>query len=256
MELIRFDHNSSIIRFVLKGADGQGLTGLTNASVGLIISTITDMEAAPTSYSVAGGKVETIATLGTYAAPTATKCRFKEVDAVNHPGLYEFQFADARFSVVDARTLIITVSGATDLVSADYQIKLVGYDPYRGGGFTVAPLQASNAFATLEPTNIKLYVSTALPHYVWPILDDSGAPYDLSGADLTLELKRSDGSIYLTLETADAGLIVGGDDDNEITEQRTAADVADRGSYSYEMRRTDAGFEQVLQYGMIEITDP
>src|SRR5689334_19109019 len=88
---------SNIERVKLRKADtGQGLTGLTFSSSGLIISTITDNEAAATAYTQAGSTIETISTLATYAAPTATKCRFKEVDATNHPGLYEIQFADAR----------------------------------------------------------------------------------------------------------------------------------------------------------------
>ena len=55
---------------------GAGLAGLTNASSGLIVSTIADNEATATAYTVAAGNVETITTLGTYAAPTASKCRF------------------------------------------------------------------------------------------------------------------------------------------------------------------------------------
>ena len=69
---------------------GAGLTGLLFSSTGLIISTIADNEATATAYTAAGSTTETITTLGTYAAPTATKCRFKEVDATNHKGLYEF----------------------------------------------------------------------------------------------------------------------------------------------------------------------
>jgi hypothetical protein len=89
---------------------GAGKTGLTSASSGLIISTIADNEAAPTVYTAAGSTIETVGTLGTYAAPTATKCRFKEVDATNHPGLYEIQLADARVKVVGAASVVVTVT--------------------------------------------------------------------------------------------------------------------------------------------------
>jgi hypothetical protein len=127
---IYFDNNSNVLRFKLRRSDtGQGLTGLSSASVGLIISTICDVEAAATTYTVAGSTIETIATLGTYAAPTATKCRFAEVDATNHPGLYEFQFADARFSVANARMLSISAIGAANLLEREYEIELVRYDP-------------------------------------------------------------------------------------------------------------------------------
>lgn len=121
---------SNIVRLkLLKASTGLGYTGLTSASTGLIISTIADVEASATAYTVAGSTIETITTLGTFAAPTATKCRFKEVDATNHKGLYEFQFADARFAVSSAKKLVISVSGVPDMLETDYEIQLVSFDP-------------------------------------------------------------------------------------------------------------------------------
>ena len=99
---------------------GAGLTGLAHDSAGLIIGTIAIDEATATAYTQAGATIETITTLGTYAAPTATKCRFKEVDATNHPGLYEIHIADARFATVDS--LVVSLSGAADLADADFEI--------------------------------------------------------------------------------------------------------------------------------------
>ena len=103
---------------------GAAKTGLTSASSGLIISTIADLEATATAYTAAGSTIETITTLGTFAAPTATKCRFKEVDATNHPGLYEIQIADARWAVSNANSVIVTVSGATGAAQVDAEIQL------------------------------------------------------------------------------------------------------------------------------------
>ena len=130
-DLRKHSSTSNLIRFTLKNSStGVGLTGLSSASSGLIISTICDNEAVATTYTVAGSTIETITTLGTFAAPTAAKCRFKEVDATNHKGLYEFQIADARFSVASAKRLIISVTGATSLLDADYEIQLVSFDLY------------------------------------------------------------------------------------------------------------------------------
>lgn len=127
-DLIPFGSISNRLRFTLKNSStGVGLTGLTFSSTGLIISTIADNEATATAYTVAGSTIETITTLGTFATPTATKCRFKEVDATNHPGLYEFQFANARFAVANSKRLIVSVSGATSLLGADYQINLQAF---------------------------------------------------------------------------------------------------------------------------------
>lgn len=103
---------------------GAGLTGLTSASSGLIIATIADNEATATAYTVAGSTIESITTLGTFAAPTATKCRFKEVDATNHKGLYELQIADARFAVSGAKALIISLLGATNAAQVDLELDL------------------------------------------------------------------------------------------------------------------------------------
>jgi len=109
---------------------GAGLTGLTSSSSGLIISTIADNEATATAYTQAGSTIEAVTTLGTFAAPTATKCRFKEVDATNHKGLYEIQIADARYAVASAKSLIVSVLGATNLAQCDIHIPLQVQDPY------------------------------------------------------------------------------------------------------------------------------
>lgn len=109
---------------------GAGLTGLTSTSGSLIISTIADNEATATAYTQAGSTIESITTLGTYATPTATKCRFKEVDSTNHKGVYELQFADARFAVSSAKSLLISIAGASNLAQAEFVVPLVSDDPY------------------------------------------------------------------------------------------------------------------------------
>jgi hypothetical protein len=133
LQIIKNSQGSVILRFKIinnSNGYGTGLTGLTSASSGLIIGTIADNEAASTAYTVSGSTIETITTLGTYAAPTATKCRFKEVDSTNHPGLYELQLADARFAVSSAKNLIVSVTGATNAADADFVIPLWVFDPY------------------------------------------------------------------------------------------------------------------------------
>ncbi len=130
MQIIRKNGaTSNILRVKLRNATtGQGLTALTSASTGLIISTICDNEAAATTYTVAGSTIETISTLATYATPTATKCRFKLVDDTNHPGLYEIQLADARFAVSSAKVLRINISGATSLLDTEVVVQLTTLD--------------------------------------------------------------------------------------------------------------------------------
>ncbi len=114
-----------IVRMKLRDSStGAGKTGLTSASSGLKISTIANNENTATVYTVAGSTIETITTLGTYAAPTATKCRFKEVDATNHPGIYELQFDNDRFAVSGAKQLIVSVSGVSGVADEDAEFDL------------------------------------------------------------------------------------------------------------------------------------
>ena len=128
-DIVTFDENSRIFRVSLKSIiDGTPLTGLTISSAGLIISTIADVEAAPTVYTQAGSTIETIDTLGTYAAPSATKCRFKLVDNTNHPGTYEIHLADARLAVANAKSLLVTISGASLLAVCDKLIVITRMD--------------------------------------------------------------------------------------------------------------------------------
>lgn len=111
-------------------ATGAGKTGLTHLTTGLIIGTLADNEATTTAYSSASSTVETITTLGTFAAPTATKCRFKEVDATNHKGVYELQFADARYAVSGAKSLLVTIIANSTTEEVSFIIPLTDYDPY------------------------------------------------------------------------------------------------------------------------------
>ena len=143
---------SNIRRFKLvNSTTGNGFTGATNASTGLIVSTICDVEATATAYTAAGSTIQSITTLGTYAAPSASDCRFKEVDSTNHPGLYEFQFADARFAVTNAKQLVITVSGITSLLQADYEIQLTSTDVDDAihGGMSAIPNTAATTNGSL-----------------------------------------------------------------------------------------------------------
>jgi hypothetical protein len=143
---------------------GAGLTGLTSASSGLRISTIADNESSATAYTVAGSTIETISTLGTYAAPTATKARFSQLDATNHPGVYEIHIANARFAVSSAKSLLVSVSGATSAAECDAVIPLRSVNPYDGAAFGLSRLDAAvtTRMATFTlPTNFSALSITA-----------------------------------------------------------------------------------------------
>jgi len=148
-------------------ATGAGLTGLVNTSTGLIISTIADTESTATAYTAAASNIETITTNGTYSAPSSGKCRFKEVDATNHKGVYEIQLADARFAVSSAKSLLVSVLGATNAAETDVVIPLRDLDPYDAvrAGLTALPNVASGsagAIITSGTGTAQLSVSSGL----------------------------------------------------------------------------------------------
>ncbi len=145
-EIIERDATSQIIHVFIPDSSsttGAGKTGLTNATSGLAVSVVRPGDASATVYSVAGSTIETISTLGTYAAPTATKCRFKEFDATNLPGVYELHFSDALFnSTGSRRSLVGMIFGASNVAPTPFQIQLI--DSVRGlGSPTAIPNVAS-----------------------------------------------------------------------------------------------------------------
>ncbi len=130
-QIFKNGQGSVILRTkIRKLSTGNGFTGLAFNTSGLIISTIADNEATPTVYPVATSKVEAVNALGFWSAPTATKCRFSKVDDTNHPGLVELQLDNARFTVLNAKSLWVSISGVTDMLEQDGNIPLWVIDPY------------------------------------------------------------------------------------------------------------------------------
>lgn len=169
---------------------GAGLTGLTSASTGLRISTICDNEATATAYTVAGSTIETITTLGTYAAPTATKCRFKEVDATNHPGVYEIQLAAARVAVSGAKELIISVSGSTtNLVQQDISIPLDFQATLQANAITQASFAVDSGFRAARSGTAQAGATNTLT------LDASASAVDDRYNDMLLTIVSGAGSV-------------------------------------------------------------
>lgn len=131
---------------------GAGLTGLSNTSPGLVISTICDNEGSATAYTQAAGTIGVVGALGTYSAPTAGTCNFKEVDAVNHPGIYELQFLNSRFAVANAKSIIVSWSGVTGLAQGDIHIPLTDIDPFSRAALFQAQMTENYAADGIVPT--------------------------------------------------------------------------------------------------------
>lgn len=143
---------SIILRVKIRSSStGNGKTGLSGTTSGLIIGTIADNEATSTAYTAAGSTIQTIATLGTYAAPTSGDCRFAEVDPTNHPGVYEVQLANARYAVSNAKSLMVSIPGVSGALDCDVVIPLRSVNPYDAvrGGLTALPNTACTTNASL-----------------------------------------------------------------------------------------------------------
>ncbi len=143
LALSRSSANNLLLRvFILDTAqaDGSGRTGLTSASSGLKITVLRERDAAATVYT--GGNLESISTLGTYAAPSSGKARFREVDAANLPGVYEIHLAQALAGAGDeSRFLTGMVLGATGGAPVMFEVQLQAFDPQDPvrGGLTALP---------------------------------------------------------------------------------------------------------------------
>jgi hypothetical protein len=116
-------------------ANGDGRTGLAHNTAGLEIWVLPIGNGAPNVYTAAAGKIESIAAVGTYVAPTQSdRIRFGQVDATNAPGLYELQFRDELFAA--GTSIVGAVRGVADAIVCPFELQLS--DPVRGVGSPTA----------------------------------------------------------------------------------------------------------------------
>jgi hypothetical protein len=130
-ELVRRGRTSNIFHLFLPdstSAVGAGKTALTNTSTGLNIAVRRELVATVTAYTAAGNNVETITTLGTYQAPSSGKCRFKEVDATNMPGIYEIHLLNSVLDASDASRFLVGMVQATGIAPTPFRIPLTSLD--------------------------------------------------------------------------------------------------------------------------------
>lgn len=110
---------------------GAGLTGLTNASSGLVCYRARDDDgnAAGTAISLSAG------TRGTWSSGG-----FVEKDATNMPGVYEFGVPNAAIAT-GSKSVLIMFKGATNMAPLPLEIELTGWDNQDAvrGGMTALP---------------------------------------------------------------------------------------------------------------------
>jgi len=159
-EFIAKGNDAAIISNVClyDSADGiNKITNITSEDAGLKITLTSNDHATQLLYDVAG-EIETITTLGTWAAPTASNVRFK-VDSVN--GCYEFQFAANSFEDGTAATLTIEDTSTPTFLDEDLTIQIWAsgfFDLLNGTTSLMTSRQAGNV---LETTIVSAAVPTA-----------------------------------------------------------------------------------------------
>lgn len=129
-------NNKPLFRFYFHDGLNQPVVDLTYEDAYLIIGVIRELSSTPTLYLAGEGDMENITTLGTYAAPSAGKCRFKAIDNTNLEGFYEMQFAEALFDNSDASryvSIFIAMPGPADSRKTLYEVELGSLDPQANG---------------------------------------------------------------------------------------------------------------------------
>lgn len=110
---------SVCLRFPCRDENGALVTGLSYLTSGLRIRIIASLSSYAVTYpGGAGGSVEDITTAGTYQAPSAFKCRFKETSI---PGIYELQLGDSAYTEGE---LYIVVEELSSIVSTVIRVGL------------------------------------------------------------------------------------------------------------------------------------
>jgi hypothetical protein len=106
------------------------VTGITNATSGFEVLLIADNESAATEFAGAAD-LETIATIGTYSAPTAnTDIRFGECDATDLQGFYQIQFHNDHMAKSGATFLTVRLHDGGSTI-AD-QVIFIRQNPVTG----------------------------------------------------------------------------------------------------------------------------
>ncbi len=148
---------------------GAGLTGLAYNSGSLTAYYHRDTDTTATSISLAN------MTVGTF-----TSGGFKEIDATNMPGWYQFCPPDASLAT-GASNVGFHLKGATNMAPLPIEVQLVSYDPYDATRMGLSALPNANAGAN---TGLPV-VGSQVPNA------NAGANGGLPTVDANLEVKAS-----------------------------------------------------------------
>jgi hypothetical protein len=179
---------------------GAGLTGLTNASSGLTAYYHRDTDTTATAIS-----------LVTMTVGTFTSSGFKEIDATNMPGWYQFCPPNAAVAS-GAASCAFHLKGATNMAPLPLEVELIAYDPQDSVrlGLTALPNAAAEAAGGLytrgsgagqinQPANGQIDVNTVKVGGTTQTARDLGASVLISSGTGTGQLDVTSGVIKANL---------------------------------------------------------
>ncbi len=179
---VEYDSNSNVLRFPLFDQDTPDTcpsTDISSSTSGLIINVSNDVQDGfYDQYQQSDSTLEAITTIGTYAAPTATKARFEVIAAGSC--WYELHLPDAAFSdtggsggTVEASRLYIEVSdGGAEIMDATYWVDLTPV--------SLDSLLSASCAAYASDNTVGYQLCTALD----AILTDTGTTLDNKLTDI------------------------------------------------------------------------
>lgn len=141
---IKAGATSNILQVFIRDSSsttGAGLTGLVFNSASLTAYYHKDADTTATAI-----------TLVTMTVGTFTSSGFKEIDATNMPGWYQFCPPDAAFT--SAKSVAFHLKGATNMAPLPLEVELVAYDPQDTVrlGLTALPNVASGSAGAIPTT--------------------------------------------------------------------------------------------------------
>lgn len=201
--------SSVILRIkLLKLDNGQPLTGLTFTTTGLGISIQAMNAASATVYTAASSNIEDITTLGTYAAPSSGKCRFKEVDATTQKGIYEIHFLNSVFNTANSRNLHLNIYGVSNL-DEGRSTYTITQNILGSGGVQTACSNALTAYEAANSTDVTSILNAITAAIVQPpeLLITTTIDTLTSQTNFTIVLGSEDDTTYVnkTIVVTSAG---------------------------------------------------
>lgn len=213
-----------VIRVYLEGTDGAAEPDLTFGSSGLKIEYQRELSSSATVFS--GSNLEDITTIGTYAAPTSGKARFKEMSGTTLQGWYEIHLPQAAVGTADAsRFLVGMVSGVTGLRDCPFEIELVP---------DAIPNDSTQLARVSDVSGLATAASVALLQ-VYP---------------KNTAISKFGFAMYLTDGTLATGVTIAGtiskDGGNFASITDSPAEIQTSGCYEVDLTQTEANADEIL----------